>query len=85
MEFKIEGTVVDTDKAVKKWDERTGSQGEQKTLYQSAEDRYYIVRISKKQGSLPSAEFVSNDAATRWILDNAYELPALLKMKWSGS
>jgi hypothetical protein len=40
MEFKIEGTLVDTEKAVKKWDERSGSQGEQKTLYQPVEDRY---------------------------------------------
>jgi hypothetical protein len=33
----------------------------------------------------PSAEFVSDEAATRWLLDNGYELPALLKMKWSGA
>jgi len=85
MEFKIEGTVVDTDKAVKKWDERTGSQEEQKTLYQSAEERYYIVRTSKRQDSLPSAEFVSDEAATHWLLNNGYELPPLLKMKWSGA
>jgi len=85
MELKIEGTVVDTDRAIKKWDERTGSQGEQKTLYQSAEDRFYIVYTIRQQTSLPSAEFVSDEAATRWLLDNGYELPALLKMKWSGA
>jgi hypothetical protein len=85
MEFKIGDTVIDTDRAVKKWDERIGGQGGQKTLYQSAEDRYYIVRTSRQQGSLPSAEFVSDEAATRWLLDNGYELPALLKMKWSGA
>jgi len=85
MEFKIEGTVVNTDKAVKKWDEITGSQGDQKTLYQSPEDRYYFVRTTRQQGTLPSAEFVSDDAATRWLLDNRYELPALLKMRWSGA
>ena len=85
MEFKIEDSTVDTDKAVKKWDEKTGIQGEQKTLYQSAEDRYYIVHTSRRQGSLSSAEFVSGEAATRWLLANGYELPALLKMKWSGA
>jgi hypothetical protein len=66
-------------------DERIGGQGEQKTFYQSAEDRYYIVHTSKSQGSPPSAELVSDEAATRWLLDNGYELPALLKMKWSGA
>jgi hypothetical protein len=85
MEFKIEDTVVNTDKAVKKWDEKAGSQGEQNTLYQSAEgDRFYIVHTSRLQGSLPRAEFVLTEAATQWILRNGYELPALLKMKWSG-
>jgi len=83
MEFNIEGTVVDTDKAVNKWDERTGSQlptmkrgplGEQRTLYQSAVGgRYYVVHTS--EGQAPKAEFVSKDAAIRFIVANGYELP----------
>jgi hypothetical protein len=84
VEFKIEDSIVNTDKAVKKWDEKNGGKGEQNTLYQSADDRFYIVHTSKRSGSLPRAEFVSNEASTRWILKNGYELPALLKMKWSG-
>jgi hypothetical protein len=81
MEFKNEDSIVSTDKAIKKWDEKNGSKGEQNTLYQTADDRFYIVHTSKLSGSLPRAEFVSNEAATRWILKNGSELPALLKMK----
>jgi hypothetical protein len=66
MEFKIEDTIVDTGKAAQKWDSRnTSSQGQDEKLYRSDQCRYYIVRTSQGQGSLPSAEFVSKDAATR--------------------
>jgi hypothetical protein len=85
MEFKIEDTIVDTGKAAQKWDSRnTSSQGQDEKLYRSDQGRYYIVRTSQGQGSLPSAEFVSKDAATRWILRNGYELPTDLKISWSG-
>ena len=76
MEFKIEDTIVDTDKAAQKWDERTGSH---ETLYRSAENRYYLVHTSQSQGSRPSAEFVSSEAAISWLLHNGYELPAEFK------
>ena len=83
MEFKIEDTTVDTAKAAQEWSSRTtGNQGEDEKLYESDKGRYYIVRRS--QGLAPKAEFVSNEAATRWILLNGYELPAVLKMSWSG-
>jgi hypothetical protein len=76
MEFKIEDTMVDTDKAAQKWDERTGSH---ETLYRTDENRYYIVHTSQPQGSLPSAEFVSSEAVIRWLLLTGYELPAEFK------
>jgi len=76
MEFKIEDTIVDTNKAAQKWDERTGSH---ETLYRSAENRYYLVHTSQPQGSRPSAEFVSREAAISWLLRNGYELPAEFK------
>ena len=50
MEFKIEDTIVDTDKAAQKWDERTGSH---ETLYRSAENRYYLVRTQPTAGLTP--------------------------------
>ena len=81
MEFKIEDTIVDTGKAAQGWDSRDASSKGQK-LYRSDKGRYYIVRTS--QGQAPSAEFVSKEAATRWILLNGYELPVELKISWSG-
>jgi hypothetical protein len=85
MEFKIEDTTVDTGKAAPKWDSRnTSSQGQDEKLYRPDQGRYYIVRTGQEQGSLPSAELVSKDAATRWILRNGYELPTELKISWSG-
>jgi hypothetical protein len=48
-------------------------------LYRSAENRYYLVRTSQPQGSRPSAEFVSSEAAISWLLHNGYELPAEFK------
>ena len=84
MEFKIEDTIVDTGKAAQEWSSRnTSSQGEDEKLYRSEKGRYYIVRTSQGQGSR-SAEFVSKDVATRWILRNGYELPTDLKISWSG-
>ena len=84
MEFKIEDTIVDTGKAAQEWGSRnTDSKGQDEKLYRSDKGRHYIVRTS--QGQAPRAEFVSNEAATRWILLNGYELPAELKMSWSGA
>ena len=86
MEFKIEETIVDPGKAEQEWDARnTGSRGKDEKLYRSDRGRYYVVQTGQGQGSLPSAEFVSNEAATRWLLLNGYELPAELKMSWSGA
>ena len=90
--YKTEdGTIVDTDKSQKSWDETTdwngnnhisratGSQWNHETLYLSAKGRYYIVHESQCQGSLPCAEFVTNGEAARWLLNNEHELPDDLK------
>ena len=83
-----DGTVVDTDRASKHWNEitrwngnnhisvATGSQWEHETLYRSAKGRYYIEHTSQWQGSTPRAQWVSEQEAARWLLLNERELPA---------
>ena len=83
MKIEFEGKEVDTDLAINKWDERTGSKlptmkpaplGVQRTLYQwVVGGRCLLVHTS--EGQAPRAELVSNDAATHFILANGYELP----------
>jgi hypothetical protein len=82
-----DGTVVDTKNAATKWDEatrwngnnhisvNTGSQWIHETLYKSRKGRYYIVRESQWQGSSPSAEWVSEQEATRWLVLNEKDIP----------
>lgn len=86
--YKIDGAVVDTLKAKRQWDEATrwdgrnhisvptGSQWEHEVLYLSARGRYYLVSFSQWQGTTPSAEFISDFEAARWLLENNEELPA---------
>ena len=83
-------SVVDTANATQHWDEdtrwngnnhisvATGSQWEHQTLYRSRRGRYYIEHTSQWQGSTPSAEWVSNEEAARWLLANEHEVPAEL-------
>lgn len=80
-----DGTIVNTESAARHWDEgtrwngnnhisrATGSQWEHQTLYESRKGRYYVERTSQWQGSLPSAEWVSEQEAVRWLLTNEYE------------
>lgn len=88
MRFKMDnGVVVDTDNAQKSWDEETrwdgnnfisiptGSQWNHQTLYKSRKGRYYIVHESQWQGSTPSANWVSDKKAARWLAQNNHELP----------
>jgi hypothetical protein len=56
----------------------TGSQWAHETLYLSRKGRYYLVGHSQWQGSLPSAEFISDEQAARWLLRNNEELPEAL-------
>jgi hypothetical protein len=83
-----DGTVVDTANASASWEEdtrwdgsnhisvATGSQWHHQKLYRSRRGRYYIVHTSQWQGSSPSAEWVSEREAVRWLLANNEELPA---------
>lgn len=87
--FRMEdGSVVDTERAAGSWEEatrwdgrnhisvNTGSQWTHQTLYRSRKGRFYVVHSSQCQGSLPSAEYVSDADAARWLLVNEEELPA---------
>ena len=81
------GTVVDTDNSTQHWNEATrwngnnhisvatGSQWDHETLYRSRKGRYYVEHSSQWQGSLDSAEWVSNAEAARWLLANEHEIP----------
>ena len=86
--YKMEnGSIVDTDKASKSWEENsdhdgsnfisraTGSQWEHQELYRSRKGRYYLEHTSQWQGSRPHVEWVSNEEAARWLLHNERELP----------
>jgi len=83
-----DGTVVDIGNASRQWEEATqwdgsnhislatGSQWDHERLYRSRKGRYYIERCSAWQGTIPSAEWISNEAACRWLLTNEYDLDA---------
>lgn len=82
-----DGTIVNTDKAIESWDESThfngsnhisdatGSQWEHQKLYKSRKGRYYLEHWSQWQGSEPHAEWLSNEAAARWLLLCGHPLP----------
>jgi hypothetical protein len=53
----------------------TGSQWNHETLYKSRKGRYYVEHSSQWQGSRPHGEWVSPEAATRWLILNNHELP----------
>lgn len=48
----------------------TGSQWNHETLYRTAGGRWVMYRSSNYQGTLPTFEFVDDDAAKRWLLLN---------------
>ena len=85
-----DGTVVNTERASESYEEATyhdgrnyisratGGQWEHETLYRSRKGRYYVEQWSDWQGSHPSAEWVSNEEATRWLLANDHDLPSEL-------
>jgi len=79
-----DGMVVDTKNSTGCWEEdtewdghnhiscATGSQWEHQTLYRSRRGRYYLESTSQWQGSTPSAEWISNEEAVRWLLGCAH-------------
>jgi hypothetical protein len=86
-----DGTVLNTEKARKRWDEETefdghnqiskatGSQWEHETLYESNKGRYYIESDSDWQGSVSSASLISEEEAVKWLLVNERRVPEKLK------
>jgi hypothetical protein len=80
-------TIVDTDLATGTWQEATdwngnnhisrptGSQWNHERLYRSAKGRYYLESTSQWQGSTPSAMWLTDENAARWLLLNDHELP----------
>ena len=85
------GTIVNTDSASNTWEEETywdgnnncsqatHSQWGHQQLYRSRKGRYYIESWSNWQGSVPRAEWVSHQEATRWLLEQEIELPEELE------
>lgn len=77
-------TIVDTKNAKCSFDESTywngsnhiskatGDQWLHEEMFVSRKGRYYIVHMSQWQGSVDHAEWVSPEAATRWLLRNDY-------------
>lgn len=86
-----DGTIVDTDRAARSWDERqewdgrnhvsvhTGDQWAHERLYLSSKGRFYLVIWSDWQGSGEEATYVSETDAAAWLLLNGSELPEELK------
>ena len=84
-------TVVDTDKASKKYEDAsdwdgsnnisraTGSQWVDQRLYRSRKGRYYLVTHPRIDGQNDHAEWVSNQEAARWLTLNGHEIPDELK------
>lgn len=82
-----DGTIVNTKKAVRKWDEdtrwngnnhisvATGSQWEHETLYKSMKGRYYIEHDSQWQGALSYVTFIDDKNAAAWLIANGGDLP----------
>ena len=79
------GTVVDTDNASASWAEATrwdghnhismatGSQWDHQRLHRSRRGRYWIECTSQWQGRGPHAEWLSPQAACRWLLANGHD------------
>ena len=86
-----DGMIVDTGNASQHWEENTrwdgrnhisvntGSQWHHETLYRSRRGRYYLERTSNYQGDTPTAEWIDNREAARWLLLNEHELPEELQ------
>ena len=80
-----DGTIVDSDNASASWDEATrndghhpvsvatGSHWAHERLNRSRRGRYYVERWHQANGTVPGAEWVSNEEATRWLLLSNYD------------
>ena len=83
----LDGTVVKTENARKSWEEKsrfdghnlisvnTGSQWDHQALHCSRKGRYWVESWSQWQGSTPSAEWISEREAAKWMILNGENLP----------
>lgn len=86
-----DGTILNTDKAKRYWEEdtvwngnnyiskATGSQWTHETLYLSSKGNYWVKHTSQWQGSTPHAQIIDNKEAATWLLTNGHALPEDLK------
>jgi hypothetical protein len=91
MRYKVDGVILDTDKAQQSWSEATefdgsnhisratGAQWDHEELHLSAKGRFYLESFSQRQGSRPSARLVSDSEAAEWLLLMDYEIPQRLE------
>jgi hypothetical protein len=89
--YRIEGSVVKTENATRTWDElmtfdgknlisrATGSQWEHQRLHRSRRGRYWVECWSQWQGTMAHAEWLSPEAAARWLLSQDHEIPEELR------
>ena len=89
--YEIDGSIVNTESSKEHYEEKTrwngrnqisvntGSQWEHEGARLSAKNHWYIVRWSDYQASTPSAAFVEDDEAAKWLLLNGHKLPKRLK------
>jgi hypothetical protein len=89
--YRIESSIVRTENATRSWDEATthdgrnyisratGSQWNHQRLHRSRRGRYWLECESDWQGSTPHAEWLSPEAAARWLLSQDHEIPDELR------
>lgn len=89
--YKLDGSLVDTRKAVAHWEESsfwdgrnqiskaTNDQFTHEDLYKSSKGRYYIEHSSQWQGSRHYVTECEPEEAAAWLILNEIELPEDLK------
>ena len=88
MRYRMDdGAVVDTANATHHYKEArdhdgrnmisraTGSQWNHEDLYRSRNGQYYVIHSSPWQYSRDHCEWISPEAAARWLLANDHDLP----------
>lgn len=80
MRILIDGTWVDTTKAGASWQEksRIRDELEAEALFRSSAGRYYIAVVSYGLRE-PTARFVTDEVAAKWLFINEHDLPDDLK------
>jgi hypothetical protein len=86
--YNIDGRIFRTATAAKSWDEDTrwdgnnyisvptGSQWEHQQLYKSRKGTYWLETTCNWQGTVPTAEIMSDHDAAVWLVLNGHDVPA---------